>query len=997
MPGHCKVTTPSSFPSSFSRDNTCCFHACVSLKITSLPAAVPVYQPTPLHHQHDASFHTRDARKCVVPNTLTHPLCSPPSLIIHSGDGQFGQLGHGDGDIRSCPTLVQSLIDDPSGCGKSRNQHHSMRKAKSRDKKHDHPGQALRAVACGAFHTAIVNNDGELLTFGLGTSGQVRTGCGRMRRVRCAVGCFGIDVVLLSTAAVLLPGEARRSLIRHHTLCSNHTMKAYALHPSSSPRVFCFRHCPLPRPPPRSVVPLPAPSFCKLGHLGDDPLNTRCRVISHLPTMVRMPRSGMKVLAVSCGVHHTAFVTDRGELYTFGSNDKGQLGVGKDWGASAKGAGAAVVSMKVRQKSANITASAAAAASVTAMSGGATRIHRFKSSRGGVGGGGGKGVQTGGGAEEWGTISPWDDDEGGQRPKRTPKAATSHSHNTASFTAFPASPSPTKRSPSRSPTKRSPSRSPVRSPVRIKDHSITPTRPDSARSARSARSTRSEDHDDDAVKKSGRAGALRRQRELRERQQQQLEQHQRRINDAKAAALRPSSRTSARTKLRQQRGKNGGTASDTMNATEEAPGMGGASPAVSWRRGGVQGARSTLNVVGEDGSETNASESEAAAAAHFSPHETMMPQRVYLHDVGENEGQEPVSASSTAQRVGKWLKNRRNGGGGGGKGRGNNATSSASPTLAPTFCTSVVCGEDYTLAVFGGKTAYVWGDGRGGKLGILELSGKSCWTPQRLILPVHAPTAATLRQVVSTGLNHRPGGDDDRGRKGGGRAWTDADRVRAAKRRQRRVRRRQRRWTGSDDEDESTISSSSSEDDAVGGSVAVESAVQLKSPTVGSNGDRGDGDKDEGGGRRERKQGLFVSTAHTQQEAPVGIAGADPSDVTTVAAGDHHSMAIDGCGRLWAWGHGDGGRLGLGTEDSWMVPALVKSFGLHQTCQSVALGTAHSIVLCEGEVYTWGQGDMGQLGHGDRKNLTLPQRVPLLSGKGVCVVQAGGWHSESLR
>ena len=432
-----------------------------------------------------------------------------------------------------------------------------------------------------------------------------------------------------------------------------------------------------------------------------------------------------------------------------------------------------------------------------------------------------------------------------------------------------------------------------------------------------------------------------------------------------------------------------------MNAIEEAPGMGGVSPAVSWRRGGVQGARSMHNVVGEDGSETNASELEVAAAAHFNPHETMVPQRVYLHDVGENEGQEPVSSSSTTQRVRTFLKHRRNGGGGGGKGRGGNATLSASPTPAPTFCTSVVCGEDYTLAVFGGKTAYVWGDGRGGKLGILELSGKQCWTPQRLILPVHAPTAATLRQVVSTGLNHRPGGDDDRGRKGGGRAWTDEDRVRAARRRQRRVRRRQRRWAGSDDDDESNIISSSSEDDAVG-SVAVESAVQSKSPMVGSNGDRGEGDKDEGGGRRAGKQELFVSTAHTQQEAPVGIAGADPSDVTTVAAGDHHSMAIDGCGRLWAWGHGDGGRLGLGTEDSWMVPALVKSFGLHQTCQSVALGTAHSIVLCEGEVYTWGQGDMGQLGHGNRKNLTLPQRVPLLSGKGVCVVQAGGWHSESL-
>ena len=185
------------------------------------------------------SFHPRDARKSsVVPNALTHPLCSPPSFIAHSGDGQFGQLGHGDGNIRSCPTLVQSLIDDPSGCGKSRNQHYSMTKAKSCDKKHEHPGQALRAVACGAFHTAIVNNDGELLTFGLGTSGQVRNGCGRMRRVRCVVGCFGNGVVLLPTASVLLPGEATHS--PPHALLKSYYVRLpswYSLHPSS-----CFLH-----------------------------------------------------------------------------------------------------------------------------------------------------------------------------------------------------------------------------------------------------------------------------------------------------------------------------------------------------------------------------------------------------------------------------------------------------------------------------------------------------------------------------------------------------------------------------------------------------------------------------------------------------------------------------------------------------------------------------------------------------------------------------------
>ena len=47
-----------------------------------------------------------------------------------------------------------------------------------------------------------------------------------------------------------------------------------------------------------------------------------------IPTMVR-PISYQGVITVSCGSRHTAIITKNNQLHTFGSNDQGQLGLGQ--------------------------------------------------------------------------------------------------------------------------------------------------------------------------------------------------------------------------------------------------------------------------------------------------------------------------------------------------------------------------------------------------------------------------------------------------------------------------------------------------------------------------------------------------------------------------------------------------------------------------------------------------------------------------------------------
>nr|XP_057932865.1 probable E3 ubiquitin-protein ligase HERC1 isoform X3 [Doryrhamphus excisus] len=117
--------------------------------------------------------------------------------------------------------------------------------------------------------------------------------------------------------------------------------------------------------------------------------------------------------------------------------------------------------------------------------------------------------------------------------------------------------------------------------------------------------------------------------------------------------------------------------------------------------------------------------------------------------------------------------------------------------------------------------------------------------------------------------------------------------------------------------------------------------------------------------------------------------------VVCVAAGYRHSAAVSEEGELYTWGEGDFGRLGHGDSNSRNIPTLVKDIS---NVGEVSCGSSHSIALSKDgrTVWSFGGGDNGKLGHGDTNRVYKPKVVEALQGMFIRKVCAGSQSSLAL-
>jgi hypothetical protein len=138
--------------------------------------------------------------------------------------------------------------------------------------------------------------------------------------------------------------------------------------------------------------------------------------------------------------------------------------------------------------------------------------------------------------------------------------------------------------------------------------------------------------------------------------------------------------------------------------------------------------------------------------------------------------------------------------------------------------------------------------------------------------------------------------------------------------------------------------------------------------------------------------------------------------IQNVAAGPCSTAAISIEGRLFLWGRthlssrskrspftggSNNGRGDSRAEEdvgdaiAWL-PTLV-DLGAQVRVSCVACGPWHTTIVCQrGDLYTWGQGAFGALGHGDLKPRGRPKRVESLAGYKSVTVSAGAWHTAAI-
>ena len=146
------------------------------------------------------------------------------------------------------------------------------------------------------------------------------------------------------------------------------------------------------------------------------------------------------------------------------------------------------------------------------------------------------------------------------------------------------------------------------------------------------------------------------------------------------------------------------------------------------------------------------------------------------------------------------------------------------------------------------------------------------------------------------------------------------------------------------------------------------------------------------------KHGQLGLNTTGAQSIPVALDSIGDTKALDIAAGARHSVLVTVANECLTWGTDSDGCSGQGESGAnrvhdvprwmyWITNATTKVI-------ACAAGNKHTVILTTtAQVYTFGAGTLGQLGHGDGTNYAKPKLVEALSKLNVVSITCGGNHT----
>jgi alpha-tubulin suppressor-like RCC1 family protein len=193
----------------------------------------------------------------------------------------------------------------------------------------------VKSVSCGGYHTAVVTNTNDLFTFGYNAYGQLglgnNTNYNTPQRVEffnsnvASVSCGGIHTAIVTNTNDLFTfgynAYGQLGLGNNGSGTDRNTPQRVEFFNSDVASVSCGLY--------HTAVVGTTRNLFTFGYNADGQLgigNNGAGTDRNTPQIVTFFNSN--VASVSCGLFHTAVVGTTSNLFTFGNNDVGQLGIG---------------------------------------------------------------------------------------------------------------------------------------------------------------------------------------------------------------------------------------------------------------------------------------------------------------------------------------------------------------------------------------------------------------------------------------------------------------------------------------------------------------------------------------------------------------------------------------------------------------------------------------------------------------------------------------------